>query len=280
MEVSLSRREDIPRLRELWFLAFGDDGAYVDNFFSSYYRPETMIVLEEEGTVQSMTAWFDTRLVLPEGEELRAAYLYAVGTHPQCRGRGLAGQMLAGADQFFRSWEIPAVTTVPASPSLHNFFAANGFQECFTHSQLHTRPGPVPQGTPPFSLDRLTPQVYQGLREAILAGTPHIALDQRALAYQAGACALTSGGGLYAADTGAGAAILCAEGMEDGSLLVKELLGIPEATAALLPWLPALLPRWSGIWRQPGDEVPFGMVKWLTPDPPAVTQAYLGLAFD
>ena len=92
--------------------------------------------------------------------------------------------------------------------------------------------------------------------------------------------ALTSGGGLYAADTGAGAAILCAEGMEDGSLLVKELLGIPEATAALLPWLPALLPRWSGIWRRPGDEVPFGMVKWLTPDPPAVTQAYLGLAFD
>ena len=29
--------QDIPRLRELWYLAFGDDGAYVDNFL----RPTT-----------------------------------------------------------------------------------------------------------------------------------------------------------------------------------------------------------------------------------------------
>ena len=68
--------------------------------------------------------------------------------------------------------------------------------------------------------------------------------------------------------------------MEDGSLLGKELLGAPQATAALLSWLPTLLPRWSGIWRQPGEQIPFGMVKWLTSTPPAVTQAYLGLAFD
>ena len=36
---------DIPRQRELWFLAFGDDGAYVDNFYHNYYRPERVLVL-------------------------------------------------------------------------------------------------------------------------------------------------------------------------------------------------------------------------------------------
>lgn len=90
------------------------------------------------------------------------------------------------------------------------------------------------------------------MRESILAGKPHIDLGEEAVAYQAGACALTPGGGLYAADTGAGVALLCAEGMEDGSLLAKEVLGEAEAAERLLAWLPRLLPAWSGIWRCPG----------------------------
>ena len=38
---------DVPRQRELWKLAFGDDGAYVDNFYHNYYRPERVVVLGE-----------------------------------------------------------------------------------------------------------------------------------------------------------------------------------------------------------------------------------------
>ena len=63
--------QDIPRLRELWYLAFGDDGAYVDNFFDTYYKPERMLVLEEDGVVQAMTAWFDTGFVVPEEGSFR-----------------------------------------------------------------------------------------------------------------------------------------------------------------------------------------------------------------
>ena len=44
--VRFSRPEDIPVLRELWELAFGDSGAYMDNFFHTYYRPGRMLVLE------------------------------------------------------------------------------------------------------------------------------------------------------------------------------------------------------------------------------------------
>ena len=67
---------DIPAQRELWALAFGDDGAYVDNFYRTYYRPERMLVLEEAGRVCSMTAWFDTAFEVPERGEFRCAYLY------------------------------------------------------------------------------------------------------------------------------------------------------------------------------------------------------------
>ena len=114
LQTRISTPADIPRQRELWQLAFGDGGAYVDNFYHTYYKPERMLMLEEDGVVQAMTAWFDTTFAVPGRGEYRAAYLYAVATHPKARGRGLAGRLLSDADGFFRSWDIPAVTTKPA----------------------------------------------------------------------------------------------------------------------------------------------------------------------
>ena len=46
--------EDIPAQRELWQLAFGDSDAYLDNFYRTYYRPERVVVLEEDGAVRAM----------------------------------------------------------------------------------------------------------------------------------------------------------------------------------------------------------------------------------
>lgn len=281
MHIRLSTPADIPALRALWTLAFGDGGDYLDNFFNAYYAPERMIILEEEGLIRAMTAWFDTTFVIPDMGRYRAAYLYAVATHPDCRGRGLAGRLLAWADDHFRSLGIPAVTTVPAEPSLHDFFAANGFRECFCHDEL-IAPA-ASSASAPFSLDSLSPKRYGELRESLLLDRPHIAYPEEALAYQAGCCRI-SGGGLYAADTGYGVVLLCAEGMADGSLLLKELLGQPSACDALLKHLGSLLPAFSGIYRIPGKKIPFGMLKWL--DETVENQwnwrdtAHLGLAFD
>ena len=280
MNIRLSSPADIPALRTLWELAFGDAGAYLDNFFDTYYRPERMIVLELDGAVRAMTAWFDTTFVLPGQGEYRAAYLYAVATHPDCRGYGLAGKLLAWADDYFCSLGIPAVTTVPAEPSLHNFFGSNGFRECFCHDEVTLSPSNT---SAPFSLEPISAETYAGLREAILQNTPHIHLPVEAVVYQAG-CSALSGGGLYAAETGFGTAVLCAEGMADGSLLVKELLGCPDAQKTVAENLHSLLPNFSGICRLPGKNIPFGMLKWL--DKSLKNQwnweilGYLGLAFD
>lgn len=281
MLIRLSTPADIPTLRQLWELAFGDSGPYVDNFFDNYYRPERMIVLEEGHVVRAMTAWFDTTFVLPGQGQYRAAYLYAVATHPGCRGRGLAGKLLAWADEYFRSLDIPAVTTVPAEPSLHNFFAASGFRECFCHDELTAAPHTVHSA--PFVLEALSPQRYGELRETLLMDCPHISFPTDALTYQDGCCRI-SGGGLYAADTPCGTAVLCAEGMADGTLLLKELLGQPDACDALLKFLPILLPNFSGTYRIPGKNIPFGMLKWLDKSLAAqwnwTVSGYLGLAFD
>ena len=124
---------------------------------------------------------------------------------------------------------------------------------------LYAGAGKLPQ------LEPVPPEVYAGLREARLAGTAHIALSPEVIAYQAGGCALTPGGGLYALEAPHGAAVLCAEGMVDGRLLVKELLCDPSDLDWVLARLPGLLPGWSGLYRTPWGAEPFGMLKWLDP---------------
>lgn len=275
--IRLSTPEDIPALRQLWELAFGDSGPYVDNFFDSYYRPERMFVLELDGVVRAMTAWFDTTFVISPQEEHPAAYLYAVATHPDFRSRGLSGRLLAWADAQFPALGYHVVTTVPAQPSLHNFFAANGFQECFTHDQFKRSGDPV--FSRDVSLTPLSPKEYGSLRETLLAGIPHIRFPLDALIYQQGCCHV-SGGNLYRWDSPVGPVALCAEGMEDGTLLLKEFLCSPASLDTLLFELGLLFPNDSGIFRVPGKTVPFGMVKYLSPLPSLPKNAYLGLAFD
>ena len=273
---------DVPAQRQLWKLAFGDSDRYLDNFYQNYYRPERVLVLEQDGAVRAMTAWFDTEFLVPEQGAYRAAYLYAVATHPAFRGRGLAGRLLADADAYFRQQKIPAVTTVPAEPSLHAFFRRNGFRECFVHRQAALGTGPLPPA--PFPLEPVGPESYRTLREDFLRGTAHIAYPTEALAYQNGCCAL-SGGGLYRAETAAGPVLLCAEYAEDGTPLLKELLASPEAEAEFLRFAPALFPG-GGLYRVPDGTGtrPFGMLKWLSPEPETQWDwnrtAYLGLAFD
>lgn len=273
---------DLPAQRTLWKLAFGDSDAYLDNFYRTYYRPERVLVLEEDDTLCAMTVWFDTVFTLPTGKTARAAYLYALTTHPDCRGRGLCSHLLAQADSFFRGQGIRSVTTVPAEPSLHAFFRRNGFRECFTFDSFRHQ-APVPDGPCPISLIPVSPAEYAALREDLLQDIPHIILPRDALIYQAG-CSALSGGGLYKAQTAAGPVLLCAEGMDNGTLLGKELLGSPEARELFLPWLPRLLPRFCGLYRCPGPSIPFGMLKWLDPEQASVwdrtDSAYLGLAFD
>ena len=288
LETRISKPEDIPRQRELWQLAFGDDGAYVDNFYRTYYKPERMLMLEEDGVIQAMTAWFDTTFVVPGQGEYRAAYLYAVATHPEARGRGLAGRLLSDADGFFRAWGIPAVTTVPAEPSLHNFFGKNGFRECFTLFEGKLEPAELPEPSWDNPLRPASPAEYGAVREKILADLPHIAYPEEALAYQAGCCALT-GGGLFVGEAEGAPVCACAEGDGSGLMLYKEVLGARQRT--VLPYLTRMLPGERFVVRGPMSRHPgvsggrkFAMLKWLSPERERSwdwsSTAYLGLAFD
>lgn len=268
---------DVPRLKVLWKLSFGDEDAYIDHFFTRYYAPERMLVLEESGTVQAMTAWFDMPVVFADGTTWPCAYLYAVATHPDCRGRGLAGQLLAFVDRWLKERGFACVSTVPARKDLHVFFGQNGFEECFALRQEEYRPQPEML---PARLERIDAQQYHMLRERQLANTDHVAYALPAVEYQAGVCTL-SGGGLYrVGERGCACVELAGE-----EVYIKELLTQPQERDAALSALASAHPAQRHWVRGPyvqGEKWEFAMLKWLTQPPKwnKKTAPYLGLAFD
>lgn len=267
---------DLPRLRELWKLAFGDEDTYIDHFFAAYYIPERMLVLEENGQVQAMTAWFDMPLTLTNGTRVASAYLYAVATHPDCRGRGLAGRLLVFADEWLKERGFDCVTTVPARPDLHVFFGRNGFEECFVLEQSRYSVCKVKQ---PAVLRCVDAEEYDLVREERLRGIDHISYSRSALNYQQGVCK-QSGGALYQVGKRGCACVECS----GDEVFVKELL-VDEvereaALAAIVQTYPAETYWVRGPYTGHGEMWDFAMIKWLTARHSVQGNAYLGLAFD
>ena len=284
LEMKPAVPEDRPACTALWKAAFGDDDAYIDNFYAHYGRPGQMFTLRDDGELRSMLALFPLELRWPDGGLTRAAYLYALATDPAARGQGYAAFLLCYADAYLEGQAVPFLSTVPAEESLQGFFAAAGdFQPCHPMDEAELAapaPGPVPARP-------VSGEEYRRLREALLEGTAHAVYDAAYLDYQAAVSAL-AGGGLYRMETPGGPA--CAVAERYGALLdVRELLAPAGGQLTALASLTARFPEAercrvrcpAGRGELPGTvRRLFGMGKRVPPTPKALGESYFGLAFD
>ena len=142
-----STPNEIPRQKELWKKCFGDPAPYIDFFYDKVCPAGQVMVAEADGTIASMAALLPATLRTPEGEALPVSYLYALATDPDLQGRGHARELLQAADQHLLDQGYKAMALVPASPSLHKFFAATGMDECFAHRKSEFWP-PLSPETP------------------------------------------------------------------------------------------------------------------------------------
>ena len=280
LQMHAMRPEELDAVKELWALSFGDDGAFVDRFLE-LCPPERFQVLLEDGVVRSFLALVPATLVFPDAAPLKADYVYALCTHPDCRGRGLGGQILNYADYFSRTHWAEAICTVPAEEGLHAFFRRWGYREGFT-TWVTTLPAaalPAPRG----DLIPLEPGEYGRRREKLLSGLPHLAYPEAALAFQAAlgplyALEMDGMTGLAAVET-AGERVIMKELLLPGKLAAEGAALVAAAHPASeyelrTPWLTGLVGE---------DRREFGMWKPLDGKPrPTLAGGggYLGLAFD
>lgn len=115
-----AKKSDLPALKALWQVCFHDPAELIDGFFETV--GDTVRVFTDEAcdcmTVSVPCRW--------QGK--RAAYLYAVCTAPEARGRGLCTALLRHAERQAAADGCSYALLCPAEPSLFDFYGARGYQ--------------------------------------------------------------------------------------------------------------------------------------------------------
>ena len=166
--------EELPQLRDLWRKCFGDPGAYVDIFFQKFCSIDQVLVVDDDGEVDSMAAMLPGAIQLPDGTEVPVGYVYALATNPYMQGKGHARQLLRYADDFLQKRGDKAMVLVPASPSLHRFFEAVGMDECFATRKVEILTSALSGDTGGGVMTPVSPREYNEIREGYLKNTFHM----------------------------------------------------------------------------------------------------------
>ncbi|MCI5705521.1 MAG: GNAT family N-acetyltransferase [Pseudoflavonifractor sp.] len=291
VEMRASRREEIPRLKELWRAAFGDPDTYIDYFFDRLYTPERMLLLAEDGVPMTMLALLPMTFSDREGKPARMSYIYALATAPEARLKGYGRQLLNYADYYARRLGADCISTVPAEPSLHRFFGTVGFQECFSTRKVEFLRQRLQKPSEGNSIVPAQAGEYNALRCRLLRGIPHLACADELVEYQKGLSRM-EGADIYLLSAAGQEGCAAVEYLNEDTVLVKELIIAPEAMPAAAAQIALRHPAiryhfrtpapWVGL---PGSYIqPFAMVKWYddekrktwSPD----ANCYMGLAFD
>ena len=106
------------QLRSLWKAAFGDTDAFLDIFFSTAFSPRRCRCAMEGDRILAALYWFDIRW-----DGLPCAYIYAVATDPQCRGRGLCRALMADTARVLSDSGYEGALLVPQDEGLFTMYA-------------------------------------------------------------------------------------------------------------------------------------------------------------
>ena len=250
MTIDSPKPEQLRQLRLLWQEAFGDTDAYLDSFFSLAFSPDRCRCVTEGGRVTAALYWFDCRC---QGEKL--AYLYAVATASDCRGKGLCRQLMDSTHAHLHASGYAGAILVPASEALRQMYGKMGYLPGTRIRRLRCAAGE--QAVP---LEALSGAEFERRRLRFLPPDA-VAQDGAMTALLADQYGLFGGDGF-----------LLAAWLEEGLLTAEEFLGDPAAVPGILKALGAE----AGIFRMPGQDLEFAMYRPLVPQCPK--PGYFGIS--
>jgi GNAT superfamily N-acetyltransferase len=217
-------------LKSLWKTVFGDPDSFIDTFFRIAYSPDRCRFIEEQGQIVSALYWFDCEY---EGGKL--AYIYAVATHPDHRGKGLASRLLLETHDHLKALGYAGTVLKPAT-GLFSFYEKLGYE---TSGYIHVFTADAADS--PLPLRQISADEYGHLRKAFL---PENGILQEGLTL----AFLSTFASFYAHTD----ALICANETEQ---IVFEYLGNSHSAPGILR---ALNIKTAKI-PTPGQEIPFAM---------------------
>lgn len=223
----------IPALRRLWRQAFGDEERFLDMFFSTGFAPDRCRCVWEGEALVAAAYWLDGAL-----EERTLAYVYAVATDKDHRGRGIGSALMEDLHRTLTARGYAGAALVPGAPGLRRFYQRLGYRDATKIAQIRAK-----RCLAPVDLVSLDPAAFARRRSALL---PDGALIQEgpALDFLAAQARFYEGPGF-----------LLAAQRRGGELFGLELLG----DLAQAPGILAALGEEEGTFRCPGGQIPFAM---------------------
>ena len=234
----------IPQLRDLWKEAFGDTDAFLDHFFNVAFSPLRCMCVTEENDTIAAAYWF------PCGQY---AYIYAVATSKQHRGKGICHALMEKIHHCLTEEGYAGCVLVPGEESLRQFYRTMDYENFGGVEEFDAVAGS------PINLRELSLQEYASLRKEYL---PQGGVLQEGVNLEF----LSRWAKFYEGEN-----VLLAAAWEDGKLLVLELLG----NKGSAPSIVAALRADTGWFRTPG-ETPFAMYRPLCEN---IAPKYFGFCF-
>ena len=217
-------------LKGLWKTVFGDTDFFIDSFFDVAFSPDRCRCIEENGKIVSALYWLDC-----QWECQKIAYIYAVATDPQYRGKGLASRLMEDTHAQLKELGYAGAVLKPAK-GLFPFYERLGYQ-----TNSFVRYFTVVAKDPPIPVKAVSPEEHAHLRQTFL---PENSIPQEGVTLDF----LHLFADVYAAAD----ALICVD-PESGTVL--EYLGDPHSAPGIL----ASLDIKQAQLRSPGQDVPFTM---------------------
>lgn len=240
------------QLLTLWKEVFGEYEGFWEMFLKTGYSSDRCRCTLEKDTVTAALCWFDC---FCDGQKF--AYLYAVVTHPEHRGRGLCRSLMEDTHSHLKKLDYAGVLLVPAEEGLRGMYRKMGYSDATCVTEFSCTAGE--EAAP---LRTVSPEEYAALRRRMLPDGGVIQEGEN-LTFLAAQVELMAGNG-----------ILLAAWREDSTLHCMELLG----DQGIAPAIVKALGCEKGNFRTPGEDKPFAMGLKLQED--AVLPKYFGFAFD
>ena len=241
----------LPELKRLWQEAFGEE-EFWEGFFRKAFSHDHCRCAIVQDALAAALFWLDC-----SWENRNIAYLYAVATRPDFRGRGICRALLEDVHALLREKGYAGTMLVPETDALRKMYAKMGYETCPAVREHFCEAGTC--AAPLRPVDR---EEYMALRRSLLPSSG----------------VLQEGRNLELLETmaecWAGENVVLAAFREGDTLRVPELLGNAQAAPAIVKALGCT----RGSFRTPGDEKAFAMFHSLreTGEKPR----YFGLAFD
>ena len=167
--IRLATEEDIPVLTELWNSCFGDSEEYIRFFYRENFSRIRVPVYTLNDKPVSMIHMMDASFANGKDEYL-VKFIYAVGTHPDCRSKGYLRSLLISEGDSAKASGYGLF--LKPSHALVNYYSALGFIEDSRFRIFSVEPEPDEQNDLLFS--PLSAEEYNRLRNIAFSKHPFV----------------------------------------------------------------------------------------------------------